>query len=126
MTKNQELRIAEIIEKTINAQMSPILVKLDNLQGTFDRLYKDLDEDRKGIAEIRTSQATIERLVKELLDMYSNIVRRVGQKAEEKTDQAIDKSAEAVASLVEPVMQKAADKMRSGMPLKKKPWWKIF
>ena len=117
----------EDIENAIDQKLQPILEKIDNLQGTLDRLYTDLDEDRKGIAQIRTKQASTEQLIKELLDMYSNIVRKVGQKATEKTEEAIDKGAEAVANLVEPAMQKAVKKMNMGEPLrKKKSWWKFW
>lgn len=119
--------ISEIIEASIKANISLLVTKLDNIQGTLNMFYKDLDEDRKGIAEMRTSQATVERLAKEIIDMYSNIVRRVGQKAEEKTEEAINRSSEAVAGLVEPALRKAAKNISNGKPMKiKKQWWKFW
>lgn len=117
-------KLAGIIEKTIAAQMAPVLSRLESIQRTADLLKEDLDNDRKDFALMRTSQTTVERLSREIVDMYANIVRKVGQKATEKTEQAIDKASEAVAGLVEPAMDRAAKKIKNGISIKKKPWWK--
>ena len=128
-TEKEEL--SQLIETAIKAGMAPVASSLQSIQRTADLIKEDLDHDRQGIAIISTGTATIERLAKELLDMYSNIVRKVGQKAEEKTEQAIEKSTQAVVDMVEPVMAKAADKMQKNKPAKpvkkvKKHWWSLW
>jgi phage host-nuclease inhibitor protein Gam len=119
-----DVKLAEIIEKTIAAQMAPVISRLESIQRSVDLLKEDLDNDRKDFALMRTSQETVERLCKEVVDMYANIVRKVGQKADEKTEEAIDKASAAVAGLVEPAMDRAATKIKKGIPIKKKSWWK--
>ena len=119
-----DVKLAEIIEKTIAAQMAPVISRLESIQRSVDLLKEDLDNDRKDFALMRTSQETVERLCKEVVDMYANIVRKVGQKADEKTEEAIDKASAAVAGLVEPAMDRAATKIKKGIPITKKSWWK--
>ena len=128
LSDKEKEELSQLIETSVKAGMAPVTSGIASIQRTVDLLKDDLDHDRQGIATIATGMATVERITKELLDMYSNIVRKVGQKVDEKSQETIEKSAEAVACLVEPAMVKAADKMQKNLPMKKvkKHWWKLW
>lgn len=126
MAYNSEM--SDTIEASIKAHMSPIMAKLESIQRTVDLIKEDMDHDRKDFAEIKISQSTVERLTREIVDMYANIGRRVSRKAEEAVHEAIESGAQAVANLVEPAMAKAAKKIKNGEPLdnNRKHWWQFW
>ena len=118
--------IADIIEKTIKAQMAPMMAKVDSIERVQSMIKDDMDNDRKDFAEMKTSQVTVERLAREVLDMYDNIKRAMAKKVSEAIEKAIDEGAEAVANLVEPAMEKGIKKFKIGQPLRKKKYWFQF
>lgn len=128
MKLEEKAEIEDAIERCVEAKMSPVMSELKSIQRTVDLIKEDMDHDREDFALMKTSDATIERLARELVDMYSNIARRVAQKSDQKVQEAIVAGAEAVAGLVEPVMQKAADKIKKNEPLlkNKKRWFQFW
>ena len=102
---------------------------MDSIQNSLDLGFGQLDEDRKDFAEVKTSQATVERLLKELLDIYTNQSKRLEKKIDDKATNAIESAAQAVADSVEPVMAGIAKKMKRNQPLSdttNKKWYHFW
>jgi thymidylate synthase len=123
--------VSETIQSACEDRLKLVLQKLDSIAGVLDINFANMDQDRKDFAEIKTHQATIHQLVKEMLDIISNQTNRLTKTVENKADQAIGDSAQAVADSVEPVMARVAKKMLKGVPLsskrtKKHPWWQFW
>lgn len=125
MTDEESLQIRQLIKEEVEAgikdRFRPLLEKLDSIQNSLDLGFGQLDEDRKDFAEVKTSQATVERLLKELLDIYTNQSKRLEKKIDDKATNTIESAAQAVADSVEPVMASIAKKLRNNKPLSDTP-----
>jgi hypothetical protein len=118
--------IHEEVEAAYKNRHKLILEKVDSIQHSVDIGFSNIDEDRKDFAEVKTSQATVERLMKEVLDIVSHQTQRITKTVEDGQKEAIESSAQAVADKVEPVMEQVIKKVKNGIPLKKHPWWKFW
>ena len=104
MSPEQFEDLKKLIKDTIHTEVSSIveskfetiLRKLDDTNEDVNSGFKDLADDRKDIAIVKTSQATVERLMRELLDIITNQTSRLAKTVEHKADQAIEASAQAV------------------------------
>lgn len=120
------LFIHDEIQAAIKERFKPLLEKLDNIANTADGFYEQLDEDRKDIAHVRTSQDTVERLCRELLDILASQSKRNEKRFEEKITGAVESIGDKIAEKVEPVMAQTMKKVKIGTPLGKRPWWKFW
>lgn len=118
--------IQEAVSTAVKDRFKIILTKLDNIQGTMDTAFKQLDDDRKDFAEVRTNQSTIDQRTKEILDVVTHITPRIGQKVEEKAAETIDAAAQKVAEQVEPAMNHVLRKVKKGLPLDGSRWWQFW
>lgn len=119
--------IREEIENSVKDRFKPILTKLDGIQSVVDLIYADMSNDRKDFAEIKTKQAQMLQLSKEILDITINQCNRIADKVGEKAQECVDASAQAVADNVEPAMANAVNKMKKGIPLNQVSLWqKLF
>ena len=118
--------IQEEVEKCFENRFSLALQKIDSIAKNLDIGFANMDEDRKDFAIMKTNQATIQQLMKEVLDIVSNQANRIAKSVENKTDKAIESSAQAIADSVEPVMASIVNKMKKGILLNKKPFWKFW
>ena len=120
--------IREEVKAEIQNRFKIVLEKLDNVSEDVNNGFNNVDEDRKDFAEVKTSQATVERLMRELLDIISNQTSRLTKTVEHKADQAIEASAQAVADKVEPTIARVANKIIKGVELnvRKKKFWQFW
>ena len=119
--------IREEIEIAVKDRFKPILTKLDGIQSVVDLMSTDTSDDRKDFAEMKTNQAQMLQLCKEILDISASQCNRIADKVSERAQEVVNASAQAVANNVEPVMAKAMSKMKKGIPLNKINWWgKLF
>lgn len=75
------------------------------------------------MAIIKTSQATVERLTKELLDIIETQTQRLANSVEHSSKQAIENSTQAIVDKVEPAVERLAKKITNGVPLGKSRKW---
>lgn len=119
--------IHEEVSTIVEAKFASILRKLDDIDEDVNSGFNDVAEDRKDFALMKTNQATIERLMREMVDMTDNQTRRLTRTVEHKADQAIETSAQAVADSVEPIVAGIAKKIVKGIPLNQdKKWWQFW
>lgn len=119
--------IHEEVSTIVEAKFATILRKLDDIDEDVNSGFNDVAEDRKDFALMKTNQATIERLMRELLDIVDNQTKRLTKTVEHKADQAIETSAQAVADSVEPIVAGIARKIVKGIPLNQdKRWWQFW
>lgn len=116
--------IHDEIEAAIKDRFKPLLEKLDNLTHTADGFYSQLDEDRKDIAFVKTSQSTVERLCRELIDIVATNSKRQEKSLEEKVTSAVETIGDRVAERVEPAMAQTMKKVKNNIPLSEHPWYK--
>ena len=128
MTDEQLAQLRLFIHDEIDAafknRFKPLLEKLDNIANTADGFYSQLDEDRKDMAFIKTSQATVERLCRELIDIVATQSKRQAESLEEKVTSAVETIGDRVAEKVEPAMAQTMKKVKKGIPLTEHPWYK--
>lgn len=135
MSPEQFEELKSLIKATIHTEVSSIVEekfktiirKLDDVDEDINSGFVEVAEDRKDFAIMKTSQATMERLSRELLDIVDNQTRRLAKTVEHKADQAIETSAQAVADSVEPAVEKMAKKLIKGLPFgNNKKWWQFW
>lgn len=135
MSPEQFEELKKLIKDTIHTEVSSIVEekfktiirKLDDTNEDVNAGFNDVAEDRKDFAVMKTSQATVERLMREFLDMMDNQTKRLAKTVEHKADQAIETSAQAVADTVEPAVEKMAKKLIKGLPFgENKKWWQFW
>src|SRR5690606_100593 len=105
MSPEQFEELKQLIKKTIQEEVEAAvrnrfkigLEKLDYISEDVNNGFKNIDEDRKDFAEIKTSQATVERLMREVLDIISNQTQRLTKTVENSAERSIEASAQAVA-----------------------------
>jgi len=119
--------IREEIDIAVRDRFTPVLSKLDAIQKVCDLIKTDMDNDRKDFAEIKTSQSTVERISRELLDMFVSNNNKLVKKIDQKVEETMLSSAQAVADSVQPIMATMVQKVKNGVPLEnKKPWWRLW
>lgn len=135
MTPEQLEELKKLIKDTIHTEVSSIVEdkfktiirKLDDTNEDVNSGFKDMAEDRKDFAIMKTSQTTVERLMREVIDIISNQTTRLAKTVEHKADQAIESSAQAVADSVEPAVEKMAKRLIRGLPFtNNKRWWQFW
>lgn len=130
MTDEDSLQLRKLIQEEVEAAVKdrfrPLLEKLDSIQNSLDLGFGQMDEDRKDFAEVKTSQATVERLAKEMLDIFTSRNKNMEKRLDEKAQNTIESAAQAVADSVEPVMAKVVNKVKNGIPLDKPKKWYNF
>lgn len=109
--------IREGIESAVKDRFRPILTKLDSIQKGTDIISSEASDDRKDFAEMKTHQAQMLQLAKEILDISASQSKRIADKVGEKAQEAVDTSAQAVADNVEPAMANVMNKIKKGTPL---------
>lgn len=126
MTVNEDdLRklIREEIDAGFKDRFRPMLTKMDGIQSVVDTMSNNFDDDRKDQAIIKTSQATVERLSREVLDIVSNQTKRISDNVVEQAQVATENAAQAVANAVEPAIDRMVRKVKNGVPLNQKSIW---
>ena len=120
--------VREEVKAEIQNRFKIVLEKLDNISEDVNSGFSNIDEDRKDFAEVKTSQATVERLMRELLDIISQQTSRLTKTVEHSSQQAIENSAQAVADKVEPTIARVANKIIKGVELNsgKKKFWQFW
>ena len=135
MSPEQFEELKKLIKDTIHTEVSSIVEekfktiirKLDDTNEDVKSGFNDVAEDRKDFAIMKTSQSTVERLMRELLDIVDNQTSRLAKTVEHKADQAIETSAQAVADSVEPAVERMAKKMIKGLPfVENKKWYQFW
>lgn len=135
MSPEQLEELKKVIKDTIHAEVSSIveskfaklLEKMDDTNEDVNSGFKDMAEDRKDFAFMKTSQGTVEKLMRELLDIIDTQTRRITKTVEHKADQAIENSAQAVAESVEPMVKKLSKSILNGTLFSDdKRWWQFW
>lgn len=116
--------ISEEIEIAVKNRFKPVLSKLDSILGLENTQINDTSEDRKMFAEMVSSQAKVEKLSEQVLEIVSHQTNRIVDRVVEQTNDAIETATDKVAESVEPVMATAIGKIKRGEPLmQKKSFW---
>lgn len=131
MTSQQIEDLANLLTARLSAtfkgEFEIVNMKLDSIQKVVDISLANADEDRKDLAQMKISEATLSQGIKEVVDMISTMSKRISAKVVDQTNGAIESAAEKVAEQVEPTMQRAMNKIQKGIPLNQKPpFWKLW
>lgn len=78
--------------KKIEEQLKVILKNQQTMQGSIDRLDRDLSEDRKDIGDLKITNGNIINQMDEIRELFSKQTTRIGDKISEVTQPFLDEA----------------------------------
>lgn len=115
------------IDKKNEARHRQITDLLFSIQKTSDIAYGELDSDRQNLAQMAISQRGIEESLRQLVDLSKKATQKVTDAVVSQTKEVVENASQVMSDKVEPVMQRAVNKIKNGIPLgSTKPWWKFW